>query len=141
MKPVARHRARECAVQALYSWQVSSNDITIVEYQFLTEQDLNGVDIAYLRELIFGVSMHARLLDSMMVPYLSRQLNNLGQVERAVLRIALFELKMREDIPYKVAINEAIELAKTFGAEDSHKFINGVLDKAIPPIHKKKIKN
>lgn len=138
VKPFARHRARECAVQALYSWQLSSNDISVVEYQFMQEQDLHGVDIAYLRELISGVATHASLLDSMMVPYLSRKLNHLGQVERAVLRIALFELKIREDIPYKVAINEAIELAKTFGAEDSHKFVNGVLDKAIPTICKKK---
>ena len=72
-----------------------------------------------------------------MAPYLSRQLEELGQVERAVLRVALFELKMREDVPYKVAINEAIELAKTFGAEDSHKFVNGVLDKVAPTLRKK----
>ena len=69
----------------------------------------------------------------------ARQLEELGQVEKAVLRIALFELSKRDDVPYKVAINEAIELAKTFGAEDSHKFVNGVLDKAAPVIrpHKK----
>ena len=69
-----------------------------------------------------------------MKPYLSRQLEELGQVEKAVLRIALFELSKRDDVPYKVAINEAIDLAKTFGAEDSHKFVNGVLDKAAPQI-------
>jgi hypothetical protein len=68
-------------------------------------------------------------LDGLMKPYLSRLLEELGQVEKAVLRIALFELSKRDDVPYKVAINEAIELAKTFGAEDSHKFVNGVLDK------------
>ncbi|MCP1065010.1 transcription antitermination factor NusB [Serratia symbiotica] len=138
MKPATRRRARECAVQALYSWQLSKNDIADVEHEFLTEQDINGVDIAYFRELFSGVAVNAGMLDTLMVPYLSRQLDELGQVERAVLRIALFELKMREDVPYKVAINEAIELAKTFGAEDSHKFVNGVLDKAVPIIRKKK---
>ncbi|CAI0725843.1 MULTISPECIES: transcription antitermination factor NusB [Serratia] len=138
MKPAARRRARECAVQALYSWQLSKNDIADVEHQFLSEQDVKDVDIAYFRELLSGVAVNAGLLDSLMAPVLSRQLEELGQVERAVLRIALFELKMREDVPYKVAINEAIELAKTFGAEDSHKFVNGVLDKVAPSIRKKK---
>nr|WP_245209936.1 transcription antitermination factor NusB [Serratia sp. PL17] len=138
VKPAARRRARECAVQALYSWQLSKNDIADVEHQFLSEQDVKDVDIAYFRELLSGVAVNAGLLDSLMAPVLSRQLEELGQVERAVLRIALFELKMREDVPYKVAINEAIELAKTFGAEDSHKFVNGVLDKVAPSIRKKK---
>ena len=78
--------------------------------------------------------MNAKELDKLMVPYLSRQLKELGYVEYAVLRIALFELSQCQDVPYKVAINEAIELAKTFGAEDSHKFINGVLDKIAPKI-------
>ena len=117
MKPAARRRARECAVQALYSWQLSQNDIADVEYQFLAEQDVKDVDVLY---------------------YLSRLLEELGQVEKAVLRIALFELSKRSDVPYKVAINEAIELAKTFGAEDSHKFVNGVLDKAAPVIRPNK---
>ncbi|WP_127959163.1 transcription antitermination factor NusB [Serratia microhaemolytica] len=138
MKPSARRRARECAVQALYSWQVSHNDIADIEHQFLTEQDVKGADITYFRELLSGVATHATLLDSLMTPYLSRQLEELGPVERAVLRLALYELKMREDVPYKVAINEAIELAKIFGAEDSHKFVNGVLDKAAPTIRQKR---
>lgn len=132
MKPAARRRARECAVQALYSWQLSKNDLADVEHQFLTEQDVKDVDVAYFRELLSGAAVNAGMLDELMAPYLSRQLEELGQVERAVLRVALFELKMREDVPYKVAINEAIELAKTFGAEDSHKFVNGVLDKVAP---------
>ncbi|NKI74999.1 transcription antitermination factor NusB [Dickeya sp. CFBP 2040] len=132
MKPAARRRARECAVQALYSWQLSKNDIADVELQFLSEQDVKGVDIAYFRELLAGVATLAEKLDAQMAPYLSRQLEELGQVERAVLRLAVYELSKREDVPYKVAINEAIELAKVFGAEDSHKFVNGVLDKAGP---------
>nr|WP_225365504.1 transcription antitermination factor NusB [Serratia rubidaea] len=138
VKPAARRRARECAVQALYSWQLSKNDVADVELQFLTEQDVKDVDVAYFRELLSGVAMNAGTLDALMTPYLSRQLEDLGQVEKAILRVALFELKMREDVPYKVAINEAIELAKVFGAEDSHKFVNGVLDKAAPHIRKKK---
>ncbi|MFZ4834130.1 transcription antitermination factor NusB [Rouxiella sp. Mn2063] len=138
MKPAARRRARECAVQALYSWQLSKNDIADVELEFLTEQDVKDVDITYFRELLSGVANSAEKLDALMAPYLSRQLEELGQVERAILRLALFELSKRQDVPYKVAINEAIELAKIFGAEDSHKFVNGVLDKAGPHIRTKK---
>jgi N utilization substance protein B len=138
VKPAARRRARECAVQALYSWQISKNDIADVEYQFLSEQDVKDVDISYFRELLSGVATNAEYLDGLMAPVLSRQLEELGQVERAVLRISLFELSKREDVPYKVAINEGIELSKTFGAEDSHKFVNGVLDKVAPTIRKSK---
>ncbi|MBN3081474.1 MULTISPECIES: transcription antitermination factor NusB [Pectobacterium] len=138
MKPAARRRARECAVQALYSWQISKNDIADVEHQFLSEQDVKDVDIAYFRELLAGVATQAEKLDQLMAPFLSRQIEELGQVEKAILRLAMFELSKREDVPYKVAINEAIELAKIFGAEDSHKFVNGVLDKAAPSVRKGK---
>lgn len=133
MKPAARRRARECAVQALYSWQISKNDIADVEYQFLAEQDVKDVDITYFRELVGGVATHSAYLDDLMKPFLSRQLEELGG-GKAILRISLFELSKRSDVPYKVAINEGIELAKVFGAEDSHKFVNGVLDKAAPQI-------
>lgn len=139
MKPAARRRARECAVQALYSWQLSQNDIADVEYQFLAEQDVKDVDVLYFRELLVRVATNTAYLDGLMKPYLSRLLEELGQVEKAVLRIALYELSKRSDVPYKVVgINEAIELAKSFGAEDSHKFVNGVLDKAAPVIRPNK---
>lgn len=137
MKPAARHRARECAVQAIYSWQLSGNSIADVEEEFLTEQDMSNVDVPYFRELLNGVSTHMSELDKKMAPYLSRQLEELGQVEKAVLRLAMFELCYRNDVPYKVAINEAIELAKVFGAEESHKFINGALDKVVVTVRKK----
>ncbi|ACR68270.1 N utilization substance protein B [Edwardsiella ictaluri] len=134
MKPAARRRARECAVQALYSWQISKNDIADVEYQFLSEQDVKDVDVNYFRELLSGVASNAEYLDGLMAPVLSRQLDELGQVERAILRVSIYELSKRQDVPYKVAINEGIELAKIFGAEDSHKFVNGVLDKVAPQV-------
>lgn len=134
MKLTARRRARECALQALYSLQISHNNIADVEVQFLVEQDTSDVDVSYFRELYFGTAMNLQALDKLMAPYLSRQLEELDHVERAVLRIAIFELSKRQDVPYKVAINEAIELAKTFGSEESHKFINGVLDKVASEI-------
>ncbi|MBT0721552.1 transcription antitermination factor NusB [Tatumella sp. TA1] len=134
MKPAARRRARECALQALYSWQISKNDIADVEYQFLAENDVKDVDVLYFREILTGVANNSDFLDNLMQPHLSRRLDELGQVEKAALRISLYELSKRDDVPYKVAINEGIELAKTFGAEDSHKFVNGVLDKVAPQI-------
>lgn len=156
MKPAARRRARECAVQALYSWQVSQNSIADVETEFLVEISakpsadfwqeeetapgiqLERVDLTYFRELFTGAANSAAELDSIMAPHLSRQLDELGQIERAILRVAVYELSRREDVPYKVVINEAIELAKIFGAEDSHKFINGVLDKIVFQLRKKR---
>lgn len=81
-----------------------------------------------------GVANNSDYLDKLMQPHLSRRLDELGEVEKAALRISLYELSKRDDVPYKVAINEGIELAKTFGAEDSHKFVNGVLDKVAPQI-------
>ncbi|OTQ07313.1 N utilization substance protein B [Gilliamella apicola] len=130
-----RRRARECAVQAIYSWQVSRNDLADVETSFIAEQDMKGVDTKYFRELLHGVAKNTAELDEKMAPYLTeRKVEELGQVELAILRIALFELMKRQDVPYKVVINEAIDLTKTFGAADSHKFVNGVLDKIAPTI-------
>lgn len=130
-----RRRARECAVQAIYSWQVSKNDLADVETSFITEQDMKGVDSKYFRELLNGVAKNTAELDDKMTPYLTeRSVDELGQIELAILRIALYELMKRQDVPYKVVINEAIDLTKTFGAADSHKFVNGVLDKIAPTI-------
>ncbi|VFP78558.1 Transcription antitermination protein NusB [Candidatus Erwinia haradaeae] len=129
MNPSSRRRARECAVQALYAWQVSNNNMSEIEYQILEENNIKDIDIIYFRELINGIVMYNVQLDKLIEPHLSRDLADLGLVEKAILRIALFELHKRSDVPYKVAINEGIELAKVFGAQDSHKFINGVLDK------------
>ncbi|WP_158366540.1 transcription antitermination factor NusB [Candidatus Williamhamiltonella defendens] len=137
MNPSARRRARECVVQALYAWQVTKNDIAEVELSFLADQETQGVDIAYFRHVLLGVASDVESLDILMTHYLSRQFQELGQIEKAILRLAIFELSKRDDVPYKVTINEAIELGKTFGADDSHKFINGVLDKAVPIIRKR----
>ncbi|MFP3036869.1 MAG: transcription antitermination factor NusB [Arsenophonus sp. ER-LPS3-MAG3] len=136
MKPAARHRARECIVQAIYSWQISGNNINDVKSEFLSDQDMSDVDMIYFSELVIGISANVVELDKKMAPYLSRQVDKIDQVEKAVLRLAMFELYYRNDIPYKVTINEAIELAKIFGAEESHKFINGALDKVASLIKK-----
>ncbi|GAA5191596.1 transcription antitermination factor NusB [Ferrimonas gelatinilytica] len=129
MKPSERRKARQLAVQAIYSWQMSGNAIADIEHEFLTEQDVQGADIAYFRELLAGVAAQATTLDSKLKPNLARLPEEVDPLEMAILRLGAYELLHRDDVPYKVAINEAIELAKVFGAEESHKFVNGVLDK------------
>lgn len=132
-----RRRARECAIQALYSWYVSQNDAAEVELSFVTEQDLKGVDVPYFRKLFRGVVANLDSVDATMAEFLDRASEELTPIEKAILRLAVYELKFELDVPYKVVINEAIELAKTFGAEDSHKYINGVLDKVAPALGRK----
>ena len=140
MKSASRRRARECAVQALYSWQLSHNNILDIENQFLTEWNTSSIGcMEYFRKIYAGTAKNAKEIDNIMAPYLSRKLKELNHIERAVLRIAIFELSKCQDVPYKVAINEAVELAKTFGAENSYKFINSVLDKVAMKISLKKI--
>ncbi|MGM0629819.1 MAG: transcription antitermination factor NusB [Pseudomonadota bacterium] len=131
MKPAARRKARKLAVQAIYSWQLSQNSFSDIEAQFLTENDTSKVDVDYFLELVRGVGGHHRTLDDALEPFLDRPIKELDPIELAVLRLAAYELRERVDVPYKVAINEAIELAKSFGADESHRFVNGVLDKAV----------
>ncbi len=138
MKPAARRRARECAVQALYSWQLSQNDIADVEYQFLAEQDVKDVDVLYFRELLAGVATNTAYLDGLMKPYLSRLLEELGQVEKQYCALRCTSCLNVAMCHTKWPLTKRFELAKSFGAEDSHKFVNGVLDKAAPVIRPNK---
>ncbi|RUO28073.1 transcription antitermination factor NusB [Aliidiomarina sedimenti] len=131
MKPAARRKARRLAIQAIYSWQLSKNSISDIEAEFLTDNDVSKVDVDYFQDLIRGVATQASSLDGSLSPFTDRPFADLDQIERAILRVSAYELKFRVDVPYKVVMNEAIELAKAFGADDSHRFVNGVLDKAV----------
>ena len=132
-----RRRARECAVQALYSWAVSQNSPEIVELNFMTEQDMKGVDTPYFRKLFRQTVENVETVERIMQGYLDRGLEGLDPIEKAILRLAVYELQFEVDVPYKVVINEAIEVAKVFGADESHKYINGVLDKVAPALGRK----
>ncbi|MBE2896520.1 transcription antitermination factor NusB [Pasteurellaceae bacterium HPA106] len=123
-----RHRARECALQALYSWLMSHNDVADVEVAFMLEQEMKGVDVAYFRTLLQETVKHEEALKALIEPHLDRAFKSLDPIERVLLLMAAYELRY-QDVPYKVVINEAVEVAKTFGAEEGHKYINGVLDK------------
>ncbi len=132
-----RRRARECAVQALYSWYVSQNPAETVELAFVTDQDMKGVDLPYFRKLFRQTVENIDAIETTLRPYLDRDISELDPIERAILRLAVYELQFEPEVPYKVAINEAIEVAKVFGADDSHKYVNGVLDKVAPALSRK----
>jgi N utilization substance protein B len=128
--PVARSRARRRALQAVYAWQMSGGAVGDVIAQFAHEQAHEVADLEYFEDLVRGVDAHHESLDEALQPFLDRDVDQVDPVERAVLRIATYELRMRPDIPYRVVINEAIETSKKFGAEHGHTYINGVLDRA-----------
>jgi N utilization substance protein B len=131
LAPAARRKARHYAMQALYQWQMSKLDPWEITQQFREEYDMAHVDVDYFEELVQSIPRQLDAIDGGFEPFLQgRSLNELDPITVALLRIASYELIRRIDVPYKVVINEAVSLAKKFGATDAHKFINGVLDKA-----------
>ncbi len=128
--PAARSRARRRALQALYAWQVSGTSIPQVISQFQHEQDMEVADQEYFEALVKGVAEHRVMLDERLAAHLDRGIEQVDPIERAVLRIAAFELLHRVDVPYRVVLNEAIETAKRFGSDHGHTYVNGVLDRA-----------
>ncbi|PPD33973.1 MAG: transcription antitermination factor NusB [Methylomonas sp.] len=121
--------ARKCAVQALYQWQMSGDSLTRIETYFLEEQHLKGAQKSYFTELFHGVPKDLTQIDEALAEFVDRPVDKIDPVERAILRIGTYELMHRLETPYKVIINEGVNLAKDFGAEGSHKYINGILDK------------
>ena len=125
-----RQKARHYAMQALYQWRMSGSSLNQIEAEFHTDNDFAKVDGEYFHELLHKVPAEVDELDALIEPALvDRALDEIGPVEHALLRMAIYELKHRIDVPYKVVINEAVSLAKKFGPEDSHKFVNAILDK------------
>ena len=128
--PVTRARARRRALQAVYAWQISGGLVEQVIAQFAHEQAHEIADLEYFEDLVRGVMQHGAQLDEALQPYLDRTVEEVDAIERAVLRIATYELLHRVDVPYRVVLNEAIETSKRFGAEHGHTYVNGVLDRA-----------
>ncbi|MDZ7853727.1 MAG: transcription antitermination factor NusB [Halomonas sp.] len=138
----SRHAARELAVQGLYQWQMTGKSITAVEAEFrsqLADDDLEDhenwhkvmefADLALFHELLHNVANQRRELDAAIAPLLDRRLQDLDPIELAILRLGAYELSRRLEVPYRAVINEGVELAKSFGATDGHKYVNGILDK------------
>jgi len=128
--PAQRSKARHYAMQALYQWSVTQNPLNVIEAEFHTDNDMTVVDTDYFHELVHQVPAHLATVETDFLPYVTDMaLHELDPITLALLRLATYELRFRVDVPYKVVINEALRLAKKFGATDSYKFINGVLDK------------
>ena len=128
-KPSARKKSRKFLLQAMYQWQLAKTPISKLENQFRTDFDMKKADIEYFHDLLHGICKQTDVLDKAIEPYLDRRVDELDPIELGIFRIAVYELTQRVDVPYKVVLNEAIELAKLFGATESHKYVNGVLDK------------
>lgn len=127
---VARSRSRRRALQAVYAMQISGARVDNIIEQFAHEQAKEAADLAYFEDLVRGVDTHYRQLDVALEPFLDRAIDAVDPIERAMLRIAAYELQHRIDVPYRVIIDEALKAVKRFGSEYGHTYVNGVLDKA-----------
>lgn len=134
-----RRKARHYGMQALYQWHMAGAPLSDIEAEFRADYDFSHVDLEYFQALLHDIPACVDELDAALEPLLDRRLDELDPIERTVLRMGMFELTRRIDVPYKVVINEEVALAKKFGATDSHKYINGVLDKAARELRKVEI--
>jgi transcription antitermination protein NusB len=132
----ARSIARKLAMQALYQWQLTKQPADEIQRQFLESEDSAGADREHFTELLTQCIARHEELAAALTPFVDRPLEQLDPVESAILLIGLFELQHRIDVPYRVVINEAVDLCKRFGATDAHKYINAVLDRAAREIRK-----
>jgi len=129
LNPALRRKARQMAMQALYQWELASSSLVGIEREFFEDNDMAKVDVDYFSELLHQVPAMKTELDDLLKPLLDRDISELTPVELTILRLSGYELLKRHDVPYRVIINEGVELAKTFGATDGHKYVNGVLDR------------
>lgn len=129
VKLTPRTQSRAAALQALYQWQLNQAEIGDIITEFNQDGRLSSVDVAFFQDITHTVASEYADYDAEIEPLLDRSVAMIDPIEKTILRIGVYELKHKPEIPYKVVLNEAVELAKRFGAEESHKYINGVLDK------------
>ncbi len=125
-----RSRARRLAVQALYSWQLAGEPVEDIYKYYSEDRDFDRTDAAYFKELLLEITSDSESLNILLAQYADRDLDQLTPVEHAILWVGLFELRDHLEVPFAVVINEAVELSKKFGAENGHRYVNAVLDKA-----------
>jgi transcription antitermination protein NusB len=128
----SRRRSREFALQGLYQWQLAGTDAATIERQMSDAKGFDKIDRPYFSALLAGSIREAQNLEQSLQPYLDRKCTELSPIERAILLIAAYELANQPDVPYRVVLNEAVELAKSYGGTDGFKYVNGVLDKLAP---------
>jgi len=125
----ARKQARKAAVQALYQWQIAEHNIETIENQFIDEHMNSKMDFKYFSELLHKIPANISELDALIKPCVDRTIEEVNPVELAILRLGTYELKYHLDLPFRVVINEYVDLTKKFGADQGHKFVNSVLDR------------
>jgi len=126
-----RRRARRRALQAIYQWQMTEQDPKEILRQFLEIQDMTGVDVEHFEKILLGVATNSTSLDEQLQPFLDRSVEQLDVMERVALRIGAFELLHCPELPYRVVLDESVDLAHRFGSEQGHAYVNAVLDKAV----------
>ena len=131
MTPKQRSRAR--VVQALYQWLVSGEDIKKIEQQFLNQKE-GKISKAFFSNFLLNIPKNISSIEKIILPTLERDISELGPTEKAILYLGTYELKFQPEVPYRVVINEAVELAKLYGAEGSYKLVNSSLDKIAPEL-------
>lgn len=124
-----RRRSRELALQGLYQWQLSGKDPVMIAAELAESENFDKSDVAYFRTLLDGAIRNAPELEAQITPFLDRRFVELSPIERGILLLSGYELQRELEVPYRVVINEAVELAKVYGGTDGHKYVNGVLDK------------
>ena len=125
----ARGKSRRLAMQAIYQWQMTGDNISDIKQQFFDENNISQFDSAFFSELVSGVASSISDLDALLEKYMPRSAESVDPVERSILRIAVYEFVNRFDVPYRVVLNEAVNITKEYCAENSHTFVNAVLDK------------
>ena len=126
-----RRRARRRALQAIYQWQMTGQDTLEILRQFIEIQDMNGVDVEHFEKLLLGVGSNVEMLDASLEPFLDRPSVQLDEMERAILRIGAYELQHCPELPFRVVLDECVDLAHRFGSEQGHAYVNAVLDRAV----------
>ncbi len=130
----ARGKSRRLAMQAIYQWQMTGDNISDIKQQFFDENNMAKLDAQFFSEMVSGVASSISELDPLLEKYMTRSVESVDPVERSVLRLATYEFINRLDIPYRVVLNEAVNITKEFCAEKSHTFVNAVLDKVAKEI-------
>jgi transcription antitermination protein NusB len=133
-RKLSRRRSREFAVQGLYQWQLARKDAVMIAAELAEREEFQKADATYFRTLLNGAIDNAGELEARIAPHLDRRIEALSPIERGILLLGGYELMRELEVPYRVVINEAVELAKMYGGTDGHKFVNGVLDKLAPEL-------
>jgi transcription antitermination protein NusB len=135
-----RHRSREFALQGLYQWQLTRADPATIARQLAEARGFDKIDAAYFRDLLEGAIAAAGETEREIAPHLDRELERLSPVERGILLLAGYELAHHPEVPFRVVLNEAVELAKAYGGTDGYRFVNGVLDKLAARLREAEVK-